>query len=481
MAVQNFYVEPNYWVAGYAQGEEYVYPFTEAQSIAPSALIELFELQLNTTQHGTNDIYRFHAGTNLVNNGEVIWNGNNYMRFPIEAEGFEYSGKGTLPRPLIRCSNLLGTITAILASLPSGLEGAKVTRIRTLARYLDNANFPGNANPYGFPDPTAYWTEIYYVDRKVAETRDVVEFELAAAFDLAGVRAPKRQCISNICQWAYRSSECSYAGNLYFDANGNSVNTLAQDVCGKRLSDCSLRFGSITQLGAVTSGSSSLVLDAATSAQIGMPVTGFGVPASTTITNISGLTLTMSANATASTTTTKTGTVQTNRTQIVLNNTTGLSAGMLVSGPYVTAGTTIASIAGNTITLGQPVDLIYVLTVAATRTTSLQWVGLSPTVPSNTTETLTTTGLSVGMYVAGPTIPLSANATITSITATPTGRLVFSYSASILNSSGTYTFYSLQTPSAQTYTFTASNRTYTFKVESELPFGSYPGIGTYFT
>lgn len=205
-----YYVLPNYWNPGYAVGEDVLDVFPALQSITPSALIELFELQLNTTQHGTNDIYRFHAGTNAVNNGELIWNGNSYMRFPIEAEGFEYSGKGTLPRPIIRCSNLLGTITAILASLPSGLEGAKVTRIRTLARYLDSANFPGNANPYGFPDPTAYWTEIYYVDRKVAETRDVVEFELAAAFDLAGVRAPKRQCISNICQWTYKSSECSY-------------------------------------------------------------------------------------------------------------------------------------------------------------------------------------------------------------------------------------------------------------------------------
>jgi hypothetical protein len=48
------------------------------------------------------------------------------------------------------------------------------------------------------------------VDRKSTETRDVVEFELAASFDLAGVRAPKRQCISNICQWVYRSAECGY-------------------------------------------------------------------------------------------------------------------------------------------------------------------------------------------------------------------------------------------------------------------------------
>ena len=36
------------------------------------------------------------------------------------------------------------------------------------------------------------------VDRKSAETREVVEFELAAPTDLAGVRIPKRQCTRSI-------------------------------------------------------------------------------------------------------------------------------------------------------------------------------------------------------------------------------------------------------------------------------------------
>ena len=48
---------------------------------------------------------------------------------------------------------------------------------------------------YCTPDPTAeFKRQIYTVDRKAAENREVVEFELAAAIDLAGVRAPKRQC-----------------------------------------------------------------------------------------------------------------------------------------------------------------------------------------------------------------------------------------------------------------------------------------------
>ena len=224
-------------------------PTSELQKIAPSSIIELFVLELNALQHGTTDIYRFHAGTNLVNNGDMVWAGDTYLKFPIEADGFDYNGQGTLPRPKIRCSNIFGTITSILLTLPDGLEGAKVTRIRTLARYIDAVNFPGGTNPYGTPDPTAEFPrEIYYIDRKSTETRDVVEFELASAFDLAGIRAPKRQCISSVCQWVYRSSECGYTGTNYFDANDTSVGSSALDVCGKRVSSCKVRFGATAEL-----------------------------------------------------------------------------------------------------------------------------------------------------------------------------------------------------------------------------------------
>ncbi len=210
-------------------------PFSDLQAVAPSSVIELFTLELNATQHGVSTTYRFHSGTNLNSNGELVWNGQAYLRFPIEAEGFEYSGNGQLPRPKIRASNVMGTITALLLSLPSGLEGAKFTRIRTLARYIDGANFPGGTNPYGSPDPTAEFPrEIYYIDRKTAETRDVIEFELAASFDLAGVRAPKRQCIANICQWVYRSVECSYTGGL--------------PTCDKTLDACKAHFGEKAEL-----------------------------------------------------------------------------------------------------------------------------------------------------------------------------------------------------------------------------------------
>ena len=169
------------------------------QNTNPSAIIELFTLQLDNNLHGATTIYRFHAGSSLKNNGEIVWAGNSYQRFPIEAEGFAFQ-KGQLPRPTLTVSNALGTITAILLSVNTttagnDLTGATVTRIRTLARFLDAVNFPGDINPYGTPDATAEFPqEIYKIDRKSAENRDVVTFELASVFDLAGIRAPNRQC-----------------------------------------------------------------------------------------------------------------------------------------------------------------------------------------------------------------------------------------------------------------------------------------------
>jgi lambda family phage minor tail protein L len=77
-------------------------PVSDLQAIAPSAVIELFELELTTALHGYDDIIRFHAGSNDNNYGEIIWNGNPYLQFPVEAEGFEYTGNGQLPRPKLR-------------------------------------------------------------------------------------------------------------------------------------------------------------------------------------------------------------------------------------------------------------------------------------------------------------------------------------------------------------------------------------------
>lgn len=235
MADLTNYVTSGYWVDGYTTVTTSI--TSEIQKLAPSSIIELFEIDA-TVVGGT--IYRFHAGKNELT-GDIVWNGATYNAFPIDASGFEWSGKGQLPRPTLRVSNVLGTITALVLQYDD-LAGVKVTRIRTLQKYLDAVNFAGGSNPTA--DPTAEFPrDIYYVDRKSGETRDLVEFELSASLDLAGIALPRRQIIQNYCPWKYRGSECSYTGTSYFDINDNAVGSAGLDVCGKRLSSCRLRFG----------------------------------------------------------------------------------------------------------------------------------------------------------------------------------------------------------------------------------------------
>ncbi len=178
--------------------------FSDIQKVNPSAIIELFTLTLDNALHGATTVYRFHAGTNLDANGKIVWDGNEYLRFPVQATGFAYK-RGQLPRPTLTVSNMGSpSISAILLTVNqttagNDLTGAKVVRIRTMARFLDAANFSGATNPFGTPDPTAEFPqEIYYIDRKKAENREVVSWELAAVFDLAGIRSPKRQCTRSL-------------------------------------------------------------------------------------------------------------------------------------------------------------------------------------------------------------------------------------------------------------------------------------------
>ena len=145
-------------------------------------------------------VYLFHSGNNMKDSLDIIWQANTYSRMPVKAEGFKYSGKGKLPRPTLPLSNLLGTITSILqlvnqTTALSDLAGAKVTRRRALSKDLDEVNFPSDVNPYksGSVDPSAELPrEVYFVERKTVENRNIVQFELVSSFDLFGVSAPKK-------------------------------------------------------------------------------------------------------------------------------------------------------------------------------------------------------------------------------------------------------------------------------------------------
>ena len=173
-------------------------PVSALQSINPGAIIELLTLTLDSTLHGSSTVHRFHNGSNMNANGNIVWAGNSYEKFPIQCEGFDFGSTGTLPRPTISVSNIFGTITTLLqgvnqTTIGNDLNGTKLVRIRTLAKFLDAVNFEGNTNPYGTPDPNAEFPqEIYFLDRKITESRDLVQWEAISALDLVNVKLPKR-------------------------------------------------------------------------------------------------------------------------------------------------------------------------------------------------------------------------------------------------------------------------------------------------
>lgn len=205
--------------------------------LGPLEVVELFVW--DTTVIGGATIFRWHSGTNGLG-GPITWQGQVYQPFPIEAEGFDQSSQGKLPRPTLRASNIGGVLGSYLRSLKDALK-SKVIRKRTLGKYLDAVNFEGG-NPYadpnaGFPD------DIFYVARKALENQIQIEMELAAAFDVENIMIPRRQVIAGTCQWKYRGAECSYAGPPVQDINGNPTSDPNLDRCRKTLSACRARFG----------------------------------------------------------------------------------------------------------------------------------------------------------------------------------------------------------------------------------------------
>ena len=473
--------------------------YEELAEIAPSAIIELFEMTLDATLHGSSDTYRWHNGANADVSGNIVWNGNTYTRLPIQADGFDYTNTGSLPRPTLTVSNLDSTMTTLLilvnaTTAGNDLGGATVKRIRTLKKYLDGE---AAADPHAkFPD------EVWYVDRKASENRDAVSFELASKFDLAGVMLPKRQLIANICQWKYRGAECGYTGTRYFNINDGVESTLANDICGKRLASCELRFGQVTRTGTVTSGSNQLVLNSGFNIAAGDPIAGFAVPASTTVSSVSGNTVTMSANANASTTVSVSGTLQSPDTsKIVLSSVAGLKVGMIVTGTYLASGgATITDITGTTVTMGQAAypDGIYEKVGTSTLEPNFRLVGWKyQSYQHYGNKLISGFTPSVGDIIVSEYSPFSRKIDVKSVgydsrfgaTIIHTNTYSAFNSYSTINQSDNLnisynnrkrfqaTFYRERVFTAQTYTFTAPNNEYIFRTDVGLPYGSFPGVG----
>ena len=244
----------------------------DTMGMTPSSLITLFELDLSGIMIGDMlelrdrnviipddlKIFRFHNSVHFKQH-KIIWGGREYHPSPIMAEGFETNVRGTLPRPklsLFVTDEFIKELDLLKSVLDIGeLVGSKITRVRTFAKYLDAANFEmqlkvqqtdksGNmigtqtldtgiafdteSMPDGFePDPYAEFPrDIYYIDKKAAETKQVLEFELSSAIDVENVRLPYRRVIANTCQFQYRGEGCMYEYGGSYEINAIQVDNV---------------------------------------------------------------------------------------------------------------------------------------------------------------------------------------------------------------------------------------------------------------
>jgi lambda family phage minor tail protein L len=210
------------------------------QKLELGAVVQLFKL--DATALGGDVIY----WTPGPLNGEpVYFDSQEYIPLPIEATGFEYSGSGAFPTPKIQVSNVGNLLTKFVIDFKD-LVGADFVRTKTFERFLDTG---------ADPDATAkYQPDVFRVERKVTQNKIFIEWELSAAIDQEGIQLPFRQVLRDACTHTYRrydettgtfdytKASCPYTNSTYFTNNGVSTGA-SNDKCGKKLSDCKLRFG----------------------------------------------------------------------------------------------------------------------------------------------------------------------------------------------------------------------------------------------
>lgn len=259
----------------------------ELLRLAPTAVIDLFKVILEKSineqppvpwpnSDGSDVELRYHAGENGLTEN-IKFDTEVYAAVPVEVDGFEFSAKGTLPRPTLRVANVNNAITLLMGQYNP--LGAKVQRIRTFAKFIDATNFNqpvdfavesdiANAliteggdslitqTPNDTADPNAKIVETWYIDRVSGENQQFVEFELAPKIDLINVSLPRRT-IEEFCPWKYKRKECGYVGDKCFTVNDARIpddqkiienGEVVNDICGKRLSSCQKRFGTENDL-----------------------------------------------------------------------------------------------------------------------------------------------------------------------------------------------------------------------------------------
>ena len=128
-----------------------------------------------------------------------------YTPIPIQLEGFDVSSDGAISRPKMTVANIESTFKDALGGLGfEDLIGRRITRRTTQQKYL--VGEAGDTTP-----PVEFPSITYVIDRVAAKSIMGVTFELAAPFDLAGIKLPRRVVIGGACPWKYQGASSTLA------------------------------------------------------------------------------------------------------------------------------------------------------------------------------------------------------------------------------------------------------------------------------
>jgi len=240
----------------------------ESFGLAPTALISLYEIYHIYGRQDVDDwrnreyALRFCSADNLagltsqtlnrrsLEQKGLKWAGYYYVPIGIQSNSFATASQG-LPRPTLVISNKgissqvasddYGSMFPVFDSISqynlyyNDLNNARVVRRRVFAKFLDGENFPhnNNINPWGTrgtqvrgdgitngsgevvgnkSEVFEFSKELYFISKKVNETKEKIEYELTTSIDSENVMIPNRTILANHCSWCYRGEGCSYSG-----------------------------------------------------------------------------------------------------------------------------------------------------------------------------------------------------------------------------------------------------------------------------
>ena len=178
--------------------------------LEPTALLEFFLIYYEWPDN-QEDFIALHAGSNGVNS-KIVWQNILYTPYNIQGTNWEIKGDQSSSRPHLTISNKNLLVSSLLQKY-NNMNGCKVVRKRTFARFLDDINFPDNENPFGAADPNAgFADEKYYISHIISENKAQVEIELVSPLELENIKIPNRRIHAMFCPFIYRGYGCRYAG-----------------------------------------------------------------------------------------------------------------------------------------------------------------------------------------------------------------------------------------------------------------------------